>query len=231
VSRFLACLVAAVAMSGCGSSPPVGPPPTPTPRPSAKPTPTLPPDVEHVDVLSTGVGSYQLITVPVAVVHNAATRTGVSGLIVHFIPSLRGRPLTPLDSVAVTLYPGETMPVTANCTDTCLNADGVTVTLGAGTWAPLPGSALAVGHASANCVSGCGGHGQWDVTATIGGPELTLQTPVDMFAACFNAAGLIIGGGQRLVFWPQAGGSLTLDVPGILSGPPVTCQVGVSART
>jgi hypothetical protein len=225
------CLLAALAaliLGGCGSTPPQEGP-TRTPAPTPTPTPSLPPDVERVDVLSSGVGTYQLITVPAAVIRSAATRTGISGLVVHFVPTSRGRPLTPLDSPALTLYPGESLPVTQICTDTCLNADAVTVTLTGGTWAPIPGSALTAGHAAATCASSCRGHGQWDVTATVGNPELPLNTLVDMFAACFDGAGAIIGGGMRQVTWPQAGGSVALKVASILNAPPVTCQVGASA--
>src|SRR5579864_7863416 len=76
MSRLLACAcLAAVLLGGCGSTPSPTSTPPPTPRPTPTATPTLPPDVDHVDVTNQGVGTYQLITVPVAILRNDATRT------------------------------------------------------------------------------------------------------------------------------------------------------------
>ena len=236
LSRFCAAgCVAALALVACGS--PSVATHTATARPTPSPTPTpQPPDTQNVELVSSGLGVYQAVVVTVAVLHNAAIRTGVSGVIVHFVPTRSGRPLTPLDSPAVTLYPGETLAVTAYCTDTCNNTgttadpDAVVVTVGTGTWAPLPGAPLIVGPATTTCVvKGCLGHGQWDLSANVGSPELTEGTRVDLFAWCSDAAGRIIGGGQRSLPWPQAGGSLNLEVPTILSAPPASCLVGASA--
>lgn len=239
--RLLVSLLGAASVAGCGPS---GPTPAPTAPPTASarptPTPTPPPDTQRVDVVSTGVGVYMAVVVPVAVLHNAATRTGVSGVIVHFVPTRGGRPTTPLDSPAVTLYPGETLAVSADCTDTCnctagcSNPDAVSVTVGAGTWAPLPGSPITAGGVNAACQSGCGGgHGQWDVTATIAGPGLAQGTRVDVTAWCVNGSGAIVGGSPPYVVgsWPQPGGSLAVDIPAILSAPPASCQVTASAPT
>ncbi|HEY7926223.1 MAG TPA: hypothetical protein VIG86_02245 [Candidatus Dormibacteraeota bacterium] len=237
--RPLACLLAAVAtaVSACASAPVTTPSPTAPPavRPTATPTPA--PDTERVVVVSEGLGVYQAVVVPVAVLHNAATRTGVSGLVVHFLPTRGGVALTPLDSPAVTLYPGQTLAVTADCTDSCNNTgtsrdpDGLTVTVGPGTWAPLPGAALAAGAVSFACKSGCsGGHGQWDVATTIGSPELSQGSRVDLFTWCTNAAGAILGGNPpSVVVWPQTGGTLSHTLHAILSGPPAACRVGASA--
>jgi hypothetical protein len=231
---------AIVAVSGCGSPAVVTPAPhtaTPTPRPTPSPTATPGPDTEQVQVVSSGFGVYQAVVVPVAILHNAATRTGVRNVSVHFAPSRSGRPLQGLDSPAVTLYPGETLAVTADCTDGCNNTgttadpDGLVVTVQGGTWASLPGSALTSTAASFTCVSGCGGgHGQWDVTATVGSPELAAGTPVDLFTWCTNSAGTLVGGNPpSVVQWPQAGGSLSLTLHAIVSSPPVGCSVGASA--
>jgi hypothetical protein len=239
--RLIGCMLAAVAvgLGACGS--PAVPTPLPTPPPTATPTPTPTPtpapDVQRVDVVSKGIGVYQAVVVPVAVLHNAASRTGVSGLIVHFVLTRGGRALTPLDSPAVTLYPGETLAVTADCTDTCNSTgtapdpDGLRVTVAAGTWAPLPGSALTAAAAGFVCVSGCGGgHGQWDVAITIGSPELSQGTRVDLFTWCTNAAGVVLGGNPpSIVLWPEAGGTLSLTLHAILSAPPRTCHVAASA--
>ena len=230
----------AAAAVACGSSPTVTPTPTPTPShtptPTAQPTPTAP-DNQSVDVVSSGFGVYQAVVVPVAVLHNAASRTGVSGVSVHFAPSRGGVALPALDSPAVTLYPGETLAVTADCTDACNNTgttrdpDGLKVSVVGGTWKALPGSPLASSAVSFACKSGCGGgHGQWDVAATVGSPELSAGTPVDVFTWCTNAAGTLVGANPpSVVQWPQAGGTLTLTLHAILTAPPAACNVGASA--
>jgi hypothetical protein len=235
----LVCLLAAVAVAlgGCGSTPVTTPTPTAPSTPRPPPTPTPVPDTERVDVVSVGLGVYQAVVVPVAVLHNAAARTGVSGVVVHFVPTRGGAALTALASPAVTLYPGQTLAVTADCTDTCNNVgtapdpDGVTFTIGAGTWAPLPGAAVTAAVVSFACKSGCrGGHGQWDVSASVGSPDLVQGTRVDLFAWCTNAAGAILGGNTpSVVVWPQSGGTLSLTLHAILRAPPAACHAGATA--
>ena len=239
--RLLACLVVAMAvvLGACGSPAVTTAAPTPprTATPAPTPTPTPAPDTERVDVVSKGLGVYQAVVVPVAVLHNAATRTGVSGVVVHFVPTRAGRALTQLDSPAVTLYPGETLAVTADCTDSCNSAgtardpDGLAVTVRAGTWAALPGGALTTGAVSFTCKSGCGGgHGQWDVVTTVGSPELSQGTRVDLFTWCTTAAGAILGGNPpSIVLWPQIGGTLSLTLHAILRAPPAACHAGATA--
>ena len=97
-----------------------------------------------------------------------------------------------------------------------------------GTWAALPGAPLTAAGGAFKCTRGCTGHGQWDVPITVGGPNLLANEQVDLFASCSNAAGTIIGGGSRQLLWPQAGGSLDLDVPVIVNAPPASCQVGAT---
>lgn len=196
--------------------------------PSRTATPTALPDVHRIDIVATGVGSYQLVAVPAAVIHNAATHTGATGVLVHLTPTRHGQPTTPLVTSPIVLYPGQTMVVAANCTDTCNNADGAIVTVDANTWVGLAGSPLTASPASYACRVGCGGHGQGSATATVTGSNLPAGTRVDLFAACTTAAGAIVGGGQRQVSWPQAGGSLSLTVPVIVSAQPATCQVSAS---
>jgi hypothetical protein len=184
--------------------------------------------VQHIDVLATGVGTWQLVAVPVAVIHNAATRSIATGVFVHLTPTRGGRPLTPLLTPAVTLSPGQTLVVAANCTDTCIGADGASATVTPGAWAVQPGAPLSATAGTVRCTVSCLGHGQWDVPVTVGGPALVKNEQVDLFASCANAAGSIIGGGQRTLLWPQAGGTLDLDVPVIVNTPPASCQVGAT---
>ena len=222
-----------LALVACGSGPTATPTAATTPRVtgSAAPSiqPSAAPDVDRVDVVSTGVGSYQLVAVPVAILHNAAARTAATAVIVHFIPTRAGRPLTPLASSALTLYPGQSLVVTANCTDTCNNADGVMVTVAVGAWMLVPGGPIMVTGPVYTCGGGCQGHGYGDVAGTVVGSNLVEGTRIDLFAACMDAAGRIVGGGQRQLTWPQPGGSLSLDVPVILSAQPAACQLSASA--
>ncbi len=217
-------------LAACGSTPAT---PTPTARPipaTPRPTPSAAPDVERIDVTATGVGTWQLVAVPVAVLHNVATHAGVSGVIVHFTLTRGGRAISSLDSPAVTLYPAETLVVTSyQCTDyPCYTADGVSVTVTPGTWGSLPGTAPAAATAPFRCTRSCVGHGQWDVPISVGGPVLLQNEQVDLFASCSNAAGRIIGGGSRQLLWPQAGGTLNLEVPVIVNSSPASCQVGAT---
>jgi hypothetical protein len=227
--RILLTGMLAVVLAGCGGSPaPTTAPPTRMPTPRATATPTPAPDVQRIDVLATGVGTWQLVAVPVAVLHNAATRSIATGVFVHLTPTRGGRPLTPLLTPAVTLYPGQTLVVAANCTDTCIGADGASATVTPGTWAVQPGTPLTAIKGTVTCTVSCQGHGQWDVPVTVGSPALVQNEQVDLFASCANAAGSIIGGGQRSLLWPQAGGTLDLDVAVILNAPPASCQVGAT---
>ena len=222
----------ALLLAACGSTP-APPTSTPTAQPTParpSPTPSPAPDVQRIDVTATGVGTWQLVAVPVAILHNVATHTGVSGVIVHFTLTRGGKAINSLDSPAITLYPGETLVVTSyQCTDyPCYTADGVSVAVTPGTWGALPGTAPTAATAAFTCTRSCGGHGQWDVPITVGGSVLLQNERVDIFASCSNAAGMIIGGGSRQLLWPQAGGSLNLDVPVIVNSSPASCQVGAT---
>jgi hypothetical protein len=227
--RLLLCGLAALCAGGCGST---ATPTPPTARPTATParTPTPAPDVDRIDIVSTGVGTWQLVAVPVAVIHNVATHTGVSGVIVHFTLMKGTKALNSLESPQLTLYPGQTLVVTSyQCTDfPCYTADSVAVTVAPGTWAALPGAPLTATGGAFKCTKSCNGHGQWDVPITVGGPHLLANEQVDIFASCSNAGGAIIGGGSRQLLWPQAGGSLDLSVPVIVNSAPASCQVGAT---
>ena len=228
MARALTALLTCLLLAACGS-----PAPSPTAKPTATPTPRatptpLPPDTERIDVVSSGVGAYQLVAVPVAVVHNAATRTAAVGVVVHLTPTRGGGPTTPLQTSPLTIYPGETLVVSANYTDTCNDADGATVTVTPGTWSVLVGGPPTAKAPAYTCRGGCGGHGFGDVTTTITAPDTVKGTRMDLFVACSDASGALIGGGQRQVSWPQNGGSLDLDIPVIVSTAVASCQVGAS---
>src|SRR6202051_5358904 len=110
-------VVTLVLLSSRSGAPPPTPPPlraTPTPTPSPTPTP-LPADTMSVGVLGLGVGTFDLAAIPVATLRNNARFHGASAVIVHFVTRRSVRTLRSLDSAPVTLGPGETRAVTADC--------------------------------------------------------------------------------------------------------------------
>ena len=228
--RLLAplCLVAALVVACSPSTHPTTRPATAAASQMPAPTPTPAPDVHTVDITSTGVGAFDLVAVPVAVLHSNAARDLATGVVVHFTTTLGGRPQFSLDSEAVELFAGQSLIVTANCTDTCQGANGVTATVSVTSWVPATGASITVGPATYACRGSCRGRGYGDVTATVHGAGVAASERVDLFADCQVASGTIIGGGQRSVIWATAGADETLDVPVILSDQPVTCTVNAT---
>jgi len=236
MSRTALVALVGLAAAACGSSPaPTGSPPraTPTVRMSATAAPATPsaalaPEVQRIDILATGIGTFQLVAVPVAVIHNSATRSVASGVLVHLTPTRAGRSLTPLLTPALTLYPGQTLVVAANCTDSCVGADAASASATAAAWTPQPGAPLIATAGAFTCTVSCNGHGQWEVPITVGGPGLVPNEQVELFATCTSAGGRLVGGGQRTLLWPQSGGTLDLTIPVIVSARPTACQVGAT---
>ena len=224
-------LAVLVAVSACGS--PSTEPATSTPRPTAtaKPTPTpkpLPPDTESVTVVGTGVGTWQLVTIPVAVVRNEATRHGVTNVVVHFATfGAGGAPLEQLNSVAVDIPPGAAIPVTADCTDACNNAVSVTATLSGAKWVESRGIGFAAAAVTYSC-GGCGGHTDGNVTATLTSSiPVPLNSAVVLFAECVDGGGGIVGGGSGQIVWP-GGTSTPVNVSVIVNTAPAGCTVAAS---
>jgi hypothetical protein len=232
-SRFLElAMVAAIAtlITGCGTPAPTpGATPTPqasrSPRPS--PTPALPPDQETITIQGTGIGAYMLLAVPVVVLHNDASRHGATEVVVHFTTHrANGTTLGSLDSLAVNIGPGESLPVTGNCTDGCNNAAKTDVAVSVGAWVNTIGAVLTPGAATF-CASCGGSRAQGNVMGSLSATSVGSGTPVAVFAACQDAGGAIIGGGSRVIIWP-GGPSAMVDVPVVLSGTPGTCRLGGS---
>jgi hypothetical protein len=181
--------------------------------------------VQQVTVVATGVGAFDLVAVPVAILHSEASRSTATGVVVHFTLARGGKPLFALTSESVVLYPGQTLVVTANCTDTCNLANGVTQTVTVAAWTPTSGAAIVVDPATYACGGSCRGRGYGDVTATLHGDGLAQNASIDIFAACGTGPTVIVGGGQRSLIWPQTGGTVSIDVPVILSAQPTSCEV------
>jgi len=225
-------MLGAVSAAACGSGP--GPTHTPsshTPTDSATPAPTrtAAPDTLAVLVTATGVGSWQLVAVPVAVLVNQAQAHGATGVVVHFTTkSAAGTPLHELDSVAVNLPPRATLIVTADCTETCSGSATATASVTVGGWVESSGILLSGSGLGYRCSAGCGGPESGDVLATLSavGP-IGASAVVTSFADCVDAHGAIVGGGSVQVTW-SGSPAMQVDVPVVLRARPASCSVSGS---
>ena len=230
-ARSIGTAVAVVLVAGCGSSTPN---PTPTRAPhTPAPTPTPPPAPENqsVSVVTTGVGSWQLIAIPVAVLKNNATRHGAATVVVHFTThGPGGGTLGSLDSEAVNLAPGETLPVAADCTDGCNGATRTDVTVNVGSWTTSSGPSFTTTAGGYQCGAGAcgGGHGQGSVSGPIAVTQLAADVSIVAYAVCTDGGGGVIGAGVTQTVWP-GGTSAKVTVPVIVNGNPAACQLGASA--
>ena len=219
----------AVGVAGCGAPSTPTSNTTPTAVATATATPA-PPDTDTVTVVTTGVGTWQLVTIPVALLHNDATRHGAEEVVVHFSTrSAAGRALGSLDSAAVNLAPGETLPVAADCTDACNSAASVSVTVTVGLWTAMTGASFTATGVAYRCGTGAcgGGHGQGDVTGTLTTSRLRQGAALVAFAACTGSGGAIVGGGLLQTQW-QGGSNGTVEVPVIVNRAPAACRIGAS---
>ena len=222
----------ALLVAGCGS--PSGPSPSPRtshpPSPTPSPSPAPGPDTETVTVTASGVGAWQLVAIPVALLRNDAHRHGAEEVVVHFTTHSPSGATGSLSSTAVDLAPGETLPVAADCTDGCNNATSTDVSVSVGLWTPAVGPSFSAGPAAYACGSGAcgGGHGQGSATAPVTATSsLAEGVAVAAFAACTNAAGAIVGAGVTTTSWP-GGTTATVKVPVIVNSAPAACSVGAS---
>ena len=226
--RLRPALVCAALLAACGPVPSPSPStPKPSPAtPSATPSPG--PENQNVEITGTGMGTFDLVAVPVAILHNDATRSSATGVVAHFqTKNGGGRNLGALDSVAVILQPGQTLGVTADCTDSCTGAAAVTVTVTVGGWVPATGAAITAGAAQYACGNCGGGHGYGTVTGTLTGTSEVKGGALTVFAVCKNAAGAVIGGGSTPAMWGSGSTSET-SVSVIVSVPPAGCDLDAS---
>ena len=232
--RFVRCwpvLAAALLLSACSN------PSTPTPASSRSSSPAvtatpsatpLPPDTMTVSVVSVGVGTFDLAAIPVATLRNNARFHGAASVMVHFVTHRSGRTLGSLDSVPINLAPGQTLAVTADCTDACDGATGVTATVTVASWPTGIGPVFTTIPASYSCGPCHAGHGYGDAHGTLM-PSATIGagSPVVGFAVCRSAAGAILGGGSEQFVWP-GGAGLAVVVPVVVDARPATCSLGAS---
>jgi hypothetical protein len=227
ITRAAAALAATCVLAACGSAAATATP-TPAHTPTVTPSATPGPDSLTVSIQTIGIGTFDLVAFPVVVLHNNARRHGAEQVVVHFATAARdGRPMGSLDSVPVNLAPGQTLPVTADCTDACTSAAKATATLSVGGWVTSSGTIVSAGPVTYTCDVGCGGgQSRGDATATLTAP-LGAGATVEVFAACSSRGGTILGGGYIELVWP-GGSSVAVDVPTILRQPAVGCTVGAS---
>ena len=225
-------LCVATAAAACGSSTPTSTPgASRSPTPKATPTPAPTPDTESVSVVTTGVGAWQLVAIPVAILKNNAANHGAAAVVVHFATHAEsGAALGTLDSEAVNLAPGETLPVAADCTDGCNGAASTDVTVSVGSWTTSTGAFFTTIAGGYQCGTGAcgGGHGQGSVAGSLTVSRLAADSSIAVFAVCTNQAGAISGAGVTQTVWP-GGTSNHVSVPVIVNGPPSACQLGASA--
>ena len=221
----------ALVLGGCSTSSPPSPSPSATRPPTSEATPTatpLPPDTLTVSVVAVGVGTFDLAAIPVATLRNNAHFHGAASVKAHFVTHRSGRTLGSLDSVAVNLAPGQTLAVTADCTDACDGATSVTASVSVASWPTGIGAVFPTINAAYTCGpchagNGYGNaHGTLTPTSTIGSGSAVVG-----FAVCHNAAGAILGGGSEQFVWP-GGASLTVVVPVVVNSAPATCSLGAS---
>lgn len=218
-------------LTACSGTPAPTPTPTPShttpPSPTSSPTP-LPPDTLTVSVLATGVGTFDLAAFPVANLKNNASYHGAAMVEAHFVTHRSGRTLGSLELVAVNLGPGETLAVSADCTDACDGATSVSVTVSIGSWPVDPGPIFATAAAKYSCAPCRPGHGFGNATGTLTpSASLASGSPVVAFAVCHNAAGVILGGGTEEFIW-QGGTTLPVTVPVVINAAPASCALGAS---
>jgi hypothetical protein len=218
------------ALAACGPAQPTATPTmrTPAPTPTPTPTPSPTPDSESVSVAATGVGTYLLAAIPVAVIHNDAHAHAATGVIVHFTTHRgNGSQLGSLDAVPVNLLPGETLAVAANCTDACNNAAGANVTVTVGHWLNVGGIAVTAAGATYQCGTCRPGHGYGHVDGMLSAAGLASNAAVVAFAVCHDAGGGILGGGTSHLIWP-GGGTFAVEVSVVINDTPSSCELGAS---
>jgi hypothetical protein len=219
----------ALLLAACSGTPAATPTPAPTHPPSPTPSPTaLPPDTLSVSVLADGVGTFDLAAFPVANLKNNATYHGAAMVVADFVTHRAGKTLGSLVSAAVNLGPGETLAVSADCTDACNGATSVSVTISVGSWPTDVGAIFPTASAAFSCSPCRPGHGFGDVKGTLKpSASLASGSPFVAFAVCHNAAGAIVGGGTEEFNWPSAT-SFAVDVPVVINAAPASCALGAS---
>ncbi len=216
-------------VAGCsGSSLPPSPTATPTPKPSATATVTAAPtmtDTEKVAVLAVGVGDYDLQAIPVAELRNQASAHAAQSVVVTFAVHHPGGTYK-LNAPAVTLAPGQTLAVSALCTDACRGATSSDASVSIGSWAAATSPVFPPAAGRWACGSPCAGSGgfEGDATGALRG-DVSAGAQVNLFASCTTGRGAIVGGGLTLRTWPGPGQAVTVTVPVLVTRKPSSCEL------
>jgi hypothetical protein len=226
-SGLLLFVVAAALVSACAhgaTPPPRTPGATPTATAAATPA-TAVPDTEQVEVLTTGVGDYDLQAIPVALIRNAAVSHSALSVVAHFSVHQPSGTYA-LDASPVSLAPAQTLAVAALCTDACRGATGVDVSVSVGSWGPATASSFAAVPGAWACGSPCAGSGgfQGSAKGTLHGTAQS-GAQVDLFASCTTGGGAIVGGGLTLRIWPGPGATVPVSVPVLVRHQPSACTI------
>ncbi len=245
MTRGLAGLALIALIAGCGSATAAATttttttpsssspsPPARSPSVPASSTPVPSADTEEVEVITTGVGAYDLQVVPVALLRNRAARHDATAVVVTFTVRWPGGAHL-LAVSPVSLGPGETLAVAALCTDACQGATTASASVQVGGWSSAPVTQLPPAPATFVCGSPCAGRGGFEgaVTASLRG-SLAPGTVVNLFASCTSAGGRIVGGGVTTVVWGSGASPANApatprpaSVPVLTAARPSACQV------
>lgn len=218
--RCLVLLLGIGRLAACAAPPPT----TPTPVPSAATTAPHRDDL-GVDLTAAGVGSYQLTTIPVAVVYNRAAAHDALSLRIHFVVlDATDRP-TSVDADLPRLPAGASAAVAARVE--LGGARGLaSVSVDVGAWAPaLPPASVRVDQVAYRCeTAGCSGVGT--VTGVLRGPGVAAG-PLLITAVCLDGGGTVVGGGSQ-ERTATAAPSLGVELPVIVNRPPAHCNLYVA---
>ena len=221
-----ATLVAACAQTGGAKLPTPSPPPPPRVTATAAATPSsMGSDTEQVEVMTKGVGDYDLQAIPVALIRNAAVSHTALSVVAHFSVHHPGGSYD-LDAAPVSLAPGQTLAVAALCTEACQGASSVGVSVSVGAWGPASASSFGAVPGGWACGSPCAGSGgfEGDATGTLGA-NVQAGAQVDLFASCTTAGGVIVGGGLTVRIWPGLGAPVLVSVPVLVTRQPSACTI------
>jgi len=177
-----------------------------------------------VTVAASGVGAYDLQAYPVAVLRNQASAHIATGVVVGFTVHFPGGTYA-LTAEPVSLAAGETLAVTALCTDSCARATSAAVSVTVGGWKAGDRAVMTATSATYACGSPCAGTTgyQGDVSATLSG-QVPSGAVLSLSAACEDSAGTIVGGGLTATVWP-GGTPAVSSVPVLVSATPASCQL------
>lgn len=211
-----------MALAACSAASPTSTPTAGPPLPSAPPSsPSPAADRLVVDVEAVGLGSYELTTVPVAVVRNQSTGHDAVDVRVDFVVDAGGRQA----SVDATLprVPAATTTAIAARLELQGGRKVDRVVVAVGTWeaaeapAPVVAEGIRVVCRTASCI------GPESVTGTLRGPGLR-AAGLTVTAVCSDAAGGIVGGATEDVAG-TAEETLAVDEPVVVSAAPTRCDL------